>query len=87
MIRVTIVSPNHALRVGLREMLGSHANIKVVGEAVNLESVNENEAEVVAIKDAHKADWPDGHPLSAAFKDAFTAAYKRTKTSSPIPAA
>ena len=49
MIRVTIVSPNHALRVGLREMLGSHATIKVVGEAVNLESVNENETEVVVL--------------------------------------
>ena len=47
----------------------------------------QTQAEVVAIKDAHKADWPDGHPLSAAFKEAFTAAYKRTKTSSPIPAA
>jgi DNA-binding NarL/FixJ family response regulator len=49
LIRVTIVSPNHALRVGLREMLGSHATIKVVGEAVNLESVNENETEVVVL--------------------------------------
>ena len=49
MIRVTIVSPNHALRVGLREMLGGHANIKVASEAVNLESVNENETEVVVL--------------------------------------
>lgn len=49
MIRVTIVSPNHALRVGLREMLSGHANIKVVGEAVNLESVNENETEVALL--------------------------------------
>ncbi|MBK8781109.1 MAG: response regulator transcription factor [Anaerolineales bacterium] len=30
-------------------MLGSHATIKVVGEAVNLESVNENETEVVVL--------------------------------------
>ena len=49
MIRVTIVSPNHALRVGLREMLSSHANIEVVGETVNLESVNEKETEVVVL--------------------------------------
>ena len=49
MIRVTIVSPNHALRVGLREMLSSHANIEVAGETVNLESVNEKETEVVVI--------------------------------------
>ena len=39
MIRVTIVSPNHALRVGLREMLGSQPDIKVVGETLDLESV------------------------------------------------
>ncbi len=49
MIRVTIVSPNHALRVGLREMLGSHANINVVGEATSLENVNENETEVIVL--------------------------------------
>lgn len=49
MIRVTIVSPNHALRVGLREMLGSHTGISVTGEAVNLEGVNENETEVLVL--------------------------------------
>lgn len=49
MIRVTIVSPHHALRVGLREMLGSHANIKVVGESTSLENVNENETEVIVL--------------------------------------
>ena len=46
MIRVVIVSPNHALRVGLREMLSSHANVKVVGESTSLDNVNENETEV-----------------------------------------
>ena len=60
MIRVTIVSPNHALRVGLREMLGSHANIKVVGEAVNLESVNENEAEVVVLASVSSVSLQQG---------------------------
>jgi len=49
LIHVTIVSPNHALRVGLREMLGSQPDIKVVGEASNLESVNEMETEVVVL--------------------------------------
>ncbi len=49
MIRVTIVSPNHALRVGLREMLGSHTGISVTGEAVNLDGVNENEIEVLVL--------------------------------------
>ncbi|WKZ36014.1 MAG: response regulator transcription factor [Anaerolineales bacterium] len=47
MIRVSIVSPNHALRVGLHEMLAGQPGISVVGEAVNLERVNENETDVV----------------------------------------
>lgn len=46
MIRVTIVSPNHALRVGLREMLSNHPNIRVTGEAVRFADVNERETEV-----------------------------------------
>lgn len=49
MIRVTIVSANHALRVGLREMLGNQPDIKVVGETSDLESVNEMETEVVVL--------------------------------------
>ncbi|MBI3161166.1 MAG: response regulator transcription factor [Chloroflexi bacterium] len=49
MIRVTVVSPNHALRVGLREFLGRQADINVIGEAVDLESVHESETEVVVI--------------------------------------
>ncbi|MBL8090020.1 MAG: response regulator transcription factor [Anaerolineales bacterium] len=49
MIKVTIVSPNHALRVGLREMLNNQANIEIVGEAVRLEDVNERETEVAIL--------------------------------------
>ena len=60
MIRVTIVSPNHALRVGLREMLNGHSNIHVVGEAVNLESVNENETEVVLAASVSSVSLQDG---------------------------
>ncbi|MBI5964157.1 MAG: response regulator transcription factor [Chloroflexi bacterium] len=55
MIRVTIVSPNHALRVGLREMLGSQADIKVIGETSDLESVNEKETEVVVLASVSSA--------------------------------
>lgn len=47
MIRVTIVSPNHALRVGLRGMLAGHPEISVIGESVNLDNINETETEVV----------------------------------------
>jgi DNA-binding NarL/FixJ family response regulator len=41
-------------------MLGSHANIKVVGEAVNLESVNENETEVVVLASVSSVSLGDG---------------------------
>lgn len=49
MIHVSIVSPNHALRVGLRELLGSQPNIRVVGEVVQLSDVNEKETEVAIL--------------------------------------
>jgi DNA-binding NarL/FixJ family response regulator len=50
-----IVSPNSALRIGLREILGRQANIKVIGEAVDLESVNEVEAEVIVLASVSSA--------------------------------
>jgi len=46
LVRVSIVSPNHALRVGLREMLNRHPNIQVTGELTRLDDVNEKETEV-----------------------------------------
>lgn len=49
MIQVTIVSPNHALRVGLREMLNNHSEIEIIGEAVQLEDINEKETEVALL--------------------------------------
>jgi polysaccharide export outer membrane protein len=35
LINVTIVSPNHSMRVGLREMLSGQREIRVIGEAAN----------------------------------------------------
>ncbi len=49
MIRVTIVSPNPALRMGLRGLLNGRANIQVVGDAVDVSLVNENETEVIVL--------------------------------------
>lgn len=49
MIHITIVSPNHALRVGLREMLADHPSIRVMGEAARLSDVNEDETEVAVL--------------------------------------
>jgi DNA-binding NarL/FixJ family response regulator len=55
LIRVTIVSPNSALRIGLRELLSRQTDIKVVGETVDLESVNEIETEVVVLASVSSA--------------------------------
>lgn len=49
MIKVTIVSPNHALRVGLREMLNRRPEFEIIGEALRLEDVNEKETEVAVL--------------------------------------
>ncbi|MCQ3936347.1 MAG: DNA-binding response regulator [Chloroflexi bacterium] len=59
MIRVTIVSPNHALRVGLREMLNRHPSIRVVGEVVRLADVNEKETEVAVLASVSSARLPE----------------------------
>ncbi len=55
MIRVTILSPNHALRVGLREMLSNQSGIKVLGEVVDLEDVNVKETEVLILASVSSA--------------------------------
>lgn len=55
MIHITIVSPNSALRIGLREILGRQPNIKVIGEALDLDSVNETETEVLVLASVSSA--------------------------------
>ena len=55
MIHVTIVSPNLALRIGLREMLGNQPDIKVVGETTDLDGVNEVETEVAILASVSSA--------------------------------
>jgi DNA-binding NarL/FixJ family response regulator len=55
LIRVTIVSPNHALRVGLREMLNDKPGIYVTGDVVRLADVNEKETEVVLLASVSSA--------------------------------
>jgi DNA-binding NarL/FixJ family response regulator len=45
LIRVTIVSPNPALRIGLRELLSGRADVKVTGEAVSLEQLDDAETQ------------------------------------------
>jgi NarL family two-component system response regulator YdfI len=60
LIRVTIVSPNHALRVGLREMLNRQSEIEIIGEAVQLEDVNEKETEVAVLASVSTVRLLDG---------------------------
>ncbi len=48
MIRVTVVSPNPALRVGLRELLGDAPEISVLGETANLDTLDK-ETEVLVL--------------------------------------
>lgn len=67
MIRVTIVSPNHALRVGLREMLAGHPVICVIGDAATLEDVNENETEVAVLASVSSARLEENHNFAVLF--------------------
>lgn len=59
MIKVTIVSPNHALRVGLREMLSHQAEVEIIGEVAYLEDVNERETEVAILASVSSARFVD----------------------------
>jgi DNA-binding NarL/FixJ family response regulator len=52
---VTILSPNHALRVGLREMLNAQADVQVVGEAREVEDINIRETEVLVLASVSSA--------------------------------
>jgi DNA-binding NarL/FixJ family response regulator len=65
LIRVTIVSPNPTLRIGLREILGRQSEVKVVGEAVDLASVNENETEVAVLASVSSARLLESKPAFA----------------------
>ncbi|MBK7318217.1 response regulator transcription factor [Candidatus Villigracilis affinis] len=55
MIRVMIVSPNSALRIGLRELLGRQPDIQIAGEAVDLEGIHEMETEVLVLASVSSA--------------------------------
>jgi len=45
--RVSIVSPNHALRFGLREILSRNPGIQVIDDSTNIEDIDMEETEVV----------------------------------------
>ena len=59
MIRVTVVSPNPALRVGLRELLADDPNLQVVSEAAELNELDlsERETEVLVLASVSPAQF------------------------------
>lgn len=59
MINVTIVSPNHSMRVGLREMLSGQRGIRVIGEATDLQDIDERETEVLVLASVSSAFLAD----------------------------
>ncbi|MBP6179623.1 MAG: response regulator transcription factor [Anaerolineales bacterium] len=67
MIRVTVVSPNPSMRIGLRELLGRQTDIKVVSEVVDLDSVNETETEVVVLASVSVVRLPENVSYAVLF--------------------
>ncbi|MFN8414630.1 MAG: response regulator transcription factor [Anaerolineales bacterium] len=59
MIRLAIVSPNHALRVGLREMLSSQPGIDVIGEFSDIDVLNRKEIEVLVLTSVSSLHLPE----------------------------
>lgn len=67
LIRVAIVSPSHALRIGLREMLAGHPAIRVTGEATTLDDVDDNETEVAVLASVSSARIPADYNFAILF--------------------
>jgi NarL family two-component system response regulator YdfI len=55
LIKVTIVSPNHSMRVGLREMLSRQREIDLIGEWPRTQDVDEKETEVLILASVSSA--------------------------------
>ena len=59
MIRVTVVSPNPALRIGLRELLRNFPEISVVGEAADFDELDILKEETDVLLLASVSDLPE----------------------------
>jgi len=59
LIRVTVVSPNPALRIGLRELLADVPEIQVVGEAADLDELELLDEETEVLLLASVSDLPE----------------------------
>jgi NarL family two-component system response regulator YdfI len=59
LIKVTIVSPNHSMRVGLREMLIRQREIDLIGEWPRTQDIDEKETEVLILASVSSAVLAD----------------------------
>jgi DNA-binding NarL/FixJ family response regulator len=59
LIKVTIVSPNHSMRVGLREMLSRQREIDLIGEWPRTQDIDEKETEVLILASVSSAVLAD----------------------------
>jgi DNA-binding NarL/FixJ family response regulator len=59
LIKVTIVSPNHSMRVGLREMLSRQREIDLIGEWPRTQDIDEKETEVLILASVSSAVLTD----------------------------
>jgi DNA-binding NarL/FixJ family response regulator len=59
LIKVTIVSPNHSMRVGLREMLSRQREIDLIGEWPRTQDIDEKETEVLILASVSSAVFAD----------------------------
>jgi DNA-binding NarL/FixJ family response regulator len=66
LIRVTVVSPNPALRIGLRELLKNLPEINVVGEAAGIDDLDLLMEETEVLLLASVSDLPDAGESSPA---------------------
>jgi DNA-binding NarL/FixJ family response regulator len=64
LIKVTVVSPNHSMRVGLREMLSRQHEIDLIGEWTNTQDINVNETEVLVLASVSSAVLADLNTVS-----------------------
>jgi DNA-binding NarL/FixJ family response regulator len=65
--RIGVVTPNPALRIGLREIFSARPEIELVGEAASLEDWDndQGQVDVLVLAAVPDADWPSGLEAAA----------------------
>ena len=67
MTRIGVVTPNPALRIGLREIFSARPDFELIGEAASLEDWDnaQDEVDVLVLAAVPDADWPSGLEAAA----------------------